>query len=100
MIRSWRGVRPVIHYSQPRQDVLGSRHTDPYTLPNRDELFFDGLAIGNLRAHSDYFWNQASNEWAWSFSEQFDIQTESKAKNLSQERFVNGMLNKRTLELI
>ena len=36
-----------------------------------------------LRAHSDYFWNDAVNDWAMTFNDQFDIMCESKAKNLA-----------------
>jgi hypothetical protein len=36
-----------------------------------------------LRAHSDFYWNTAVNEWALSFLDQFDIMAESKGKNLA-----------------
>jgi hypothetical protein len=42
-----------------------------------------GYKKGKLRAHSDFYWNTAVNEWALSFLDQFDIMAESKAKNLA-----------------
>ena len=81
IIDSWRGVRPVIHYSVSREDLLtghsGSQR--PALLP----LMETGYKKGKLRAHSDFYWNTAVNEWALSFLDQFDIMAESKAKNLA-----------------
>jgi hypothetical protein len=42
-----------------------------------------GHKKGKLRAHSDFYWNTAVNEWALSFLDQFDIMCESKGKNLA-----------------
>ena len=89
-VESWRGVRPVIHYSSPREDVLVNH--DPKVRPDFVELIAQGLNKPKIRSHSDYYWNEACNEWAWSFSDRFDIQCESKAKNLSQQKFVDSML--------
>ena len=36
-----------------------------------------------LRAHSDYMWNNAVNDWALEFLQYADIMVESKAKNLA-----------------
>jgi UV DNA damage endonuclease len=36
-----------------------------------------------LRAHSDYYWNQAVNDWALSHQSWADLMCESKAKNLA-----------------
>jgi UV DNA damage repair endonuclease len=81
IIDSWRGTRPVIHYSVSREDLLvghsGSQR--PALLP----LMETGYKKGKLRAHSDFYWNTAVNEWALSFLDQFDIMAESKAKNLA-----------------
>jgi UV DNA damage repair endonuclease len=81
VIDSWRGTRPVIHYSVSREDLLtghsGSQR--PALLP----LMEDGYKKGKLRAHSDFYWNTAVNEWALSFLDQFDIMAESKGKNLA-----------------
>jgi hypothetical protein len=43
----------------------------------------DGYKKQKLRAHSDFYWNTAVNEWALSFNQQFDIMCESKGKNLA-----------------
>ena len=81
IIDSWRGVRPVIHYSVSREDLLighsGSQR--PSLIP----LMESGHKKGKLRAHSDFYWNTAVNEWALSFLNQFDIMAESKGKNLA-----------------
>ena len=36
------------------------------------------------------------NEWAWTFTDDFDIMCESKAKNLASIDFYNRMTNKKT----
>jgi UV DNA damage endonuclease len=81
IIDSWRGARPVIHYSVSREDLLvghsGSQR------PTLSTLMESGYKKGKLRAHSDFYWNTAVNEWALSFLDQFDIMAESKAKNLA-----------------
>ena len=78
---SWRDARPVIHYSVSREDVLPGHST---TLrPNYQELLESGYKKAKLRAHSDYMWNDAVNDWALSFMPYADIMVESKAKNLA-----------------
>ena len=81
IIDSWRGVRPVIHYSVSREDILGAHpgHTRP-ALPSLLEI---GHKKQKLRAHSNFYWNTAVNEWALSFRDHFDIMCESKGKNLA-----------------
>ena len=81
IVDSWRGVRPVIHYSVSREDILIDH--DVNTLPNMDELLDQGYKKQKLRAHSDYMWNNAVNDWALSFNDIADIMVESKAKNLA-----------------
>jgi len=83
---SWRGVRPVIHYSLSRENVLVEH--DIQTRPNLDELLRQGFTRAKLRAHSDYYWNLECNKWAHSFSPHADIMLEAKEKNLAQDRFV------------
>jgi UV DNA damage repair endonuclease len=84
---SWRGVRPVIHYSVSREDVLvgHSRHDRPALVP----LMETGHKKGKLRAHSDFFWNEAVNTWAITHSSWADIMCESKGKNLASMNFAN-----------
>ena len=78
---SWRGVRPVIHYSVSREELLAGH--DPQVLPNLELLKEQGKKVNKIRAHSDFYWNQAVNDWALTFWDKFDIQCESKAKNLA-----------------
>jgi UV DNA damage repair endonuclease len=81
IIDSWRGVRPVIHYSVSREEHLTNHPTD--TAPSLLSLMESGHKKAKLRAHSNFYWNTAVNEWALSFRDQFDIMCESKAKNLA-----------------
>jgi UV DNA damage repair endonuclease len=81
---SWRGVRPAMHYSVSREDYLvGFDHT---VLPDMTALLAAGYKKQKLRAHSDFYWNTAANDWALSFNNDFDIMCESKAKNLASTR--------------
>ncbi len=83
---SWRGVRPVIHYSVSREDVLVGHDTE--TLPDIKALVASGTTKAKLRAHSDYYWNTAVNSWALTFSPYADIMCESKEKNLASALLV------------
>ena len=84
---SWRGVRPVIHYSLSREGAVEGVWPQE-VLPDLDILTREaGLTKTNLRAHSDYYWNKASNAWCYSFSPQFDIMLESKMKDLAHKKF-------------
>jgi UV DNA damage endonuclease len=86
VLDSWRGVRPAMHYSVSREDVLVGH--DPDVLPDMTQLLAQGHKKQKLRAHSDFYWNRAVNAWAASFSSNFDIQCESKGKNLARDQFV------------
>ena len=81
IIDSWRGVRPVLHYSVSREDCLidHPRHIRP-DLPS---LLEQGYKKGKLRAHSGFYWNTAVNSWALTHRSWADIMCESKAKNLA-----------------
>jgi len=81
IIDSWRGERPVIHYSVSREDVLQDFSTS--VRPDMDTLLESGYKKQKLRAHSDYMWNDACNDWALSHWEWADIMVESKCKNLA-----------------
>ena len=81
IVDSWRGVRPVIHYSVSREDLLVDHDID--TLPDMEKLLEQGYKKQKLRAHSDFMWNRAVNAWALSFRDTADIMVESKAKNLA-----------------
>jgi UV DNA damage repair endonuclease len=81
IIDSWRGVRPVLHYSLSREDCLIDH--PGHIRPHLPTLLEQGYKKQKLRAHSEFYWNTAVNEWALSFRDDFDIMCESKAKNLS-----------------
>lgn len=87
VVESWRGVRPTIHYSVSREDVLVDH--DATTKPDLALLKSMGFTSTKLRAHSDYYWNQAVNNWALTFSPIADIMCESKEKNLAVAAFLN-----------
>ena len=82
IIESWRGAnRPVMHYSVSRENILIDHCTE--TKPDYAALLAAGHKKAKLRAHSDFYWNKACNEWALSFWDQFDIMCESKGKNIA-----------------
>lgn len=81
VIDSWRGVRPTLHYSVSREDVLVGHSGSQ--LPDHGALISAGYSKQKLRAHSDYYWNEAVNDWALTFIDNFDMMCESKAKNLA-----------------
>ena len=85
---SWRGVRPALHYSVSREDILVDH--DPNVLPDMESLLAQGYKKQKLRAHSDFYWNDAVNKWAATFSKDWDIQCESKCKNLASHKFYNN----------
>jgi UV DNA damage endonuclease len=81
VIDSWRGVRPAVHYSVSREDVLDGHSSA--VRPDKAALLVQGYKKGKLRAHSDYMWNDAVNDWALEFVDTADIMIESKMKNIS-----------------
>ena len=93
VIDSWRGVRPTMHYSLSKETYIPEQ--SPYEKPNMEQLLQQGYKKAKLRAHSDYYWNDAVNEWAWTFTDDFDIMCESKAKNLASIDFYNRMTQKK-----
>jgi UV damage endonuclease UvdE len=81
VIDSWRGQRPTCHYSVSREDVLVGHAST--VAPDYTTLLTEGYKKAKLRAHSNFYWNDAVNDWALGFLENFDIMCESKAKNLA-----------------
>lgn len=77
IIASWRGVRPVLHYSISQEGII-----PPQGWPDQQQL---GVSKSKLRAHSDYYFNHTLNDWALSFQD-FDIMCEVKMKNLAREQ--------------
>jgi UV DNA damage endonuclease len=81
VIESWRGQRPALHYSVSREDILVGH--DRSVRPDLSELLDRGYKKQKLRAHSDFMWNDACNQWIIGFADNFDIQCEAKGKNLA-----------------
>jgi len=81
IIDSWRGVRPTIHYSLSREDVLVGHSRS--ILPDVSSLIANGHNKQKLRAHSDYMWSDVANDWAKTHWEWADVMVEAKAKNLA-----------------
>jgi len=90
VIDSWRGIRPALHYSVSREDILVDH--DPNVRPDMETLLAQGYKKQKLRAHSDFYWNHAVNQWAATFAQDFDIQCESKMKNLASHTFHNNYI--------
>lgn len=81
VIDSWRGCRPVCHYSVSREEHLVNHTINER--PSLTKLIQEGHKKQKLRAHSDFYWNYAVNQWALQFLETHDIMCESKAKNIA-----------------
>jgi UV damage endonuclease UvdE len=92
VVDSWRGVRPVVHYSVSREDTLVDH--DVSVLPCRKSLMESGHKKAHLRAHSDFYWNRAVNDWALTHLEWADIMCESKAKNLASRALYDYWMSK------
>jgi len=90
VIESWQGVRPLCHYSVSREDLLVDH--DPDVRPDLNALLAQGFKKQKLRAHSDFYWNRAVNDWAATFWTKFDIECESKGKNLASFAFAEKHL--------
>ena len=91
VIDSWRGRRPTCHYSVSREDVLVDHCL--HTLPDHKVLLESGHKKQKLRAHSDFYWNQAVNEWALGHWDWADIMCEAKAKNLASKELYAQSIN-------
>jgi UV DNA damage repair endonuclease len=91
VIESWRGVRPTLHYSVSREDILVGHDTG--VRPDLDSLIAGGFKKQQLRAHSDMMWNTACNNWALGFAPDFDIQVEAKSKNLASEKLYERLIS-------
>jgi UV DNA damage repair endonuclease len=81
VVDSWRGVRPTCHYSVSREDCLVDHDTT--VKPEHTTLLTEGYKKTKLRAHSDFMWNSAVNEWAKTHNDWADIMVEAKGKNLA-----------------
>ncbi len=92
VIESWRGVRPALHFSTSREDILVDH--DPRVRPDLDALLAGGHKKQQLRAHSDFCWNHAVNEWGVGFCRDFDIEVEAKGKNLASEQLYEQYISR------
>jgi UV DNA damage repair endonuclease len=88
ILDSWRGIRPVMHYSVSREEYA----RDNMTLPDMQMLLTEGHKPQSLRAHSDMLNNSACNNWALSFWNDFDIMVEAKCKNLASKQLYQQFL--------
>jgi UV DNA damage endonuclease len=88
VIDSWRGQRPTMHYSYSRDEALAPANLEnPHSEMHDIKMLLErGCKKQKLRAHSDLLPNRKVNDWALSFGEHFDIQTEAKGKNMAQEQ--------------
>ena len=96
VIDSWRGVRPVVHYSTSREDVVVGHVAD--VRPDLDQLLTEGYKKQKLRAHSDFAWNHASNAWALTHWQWADIMVEAKGKNLASQQLYEQSLAQTEIE--
>ena len=85
IIESWRGVRPVIHYSQSRDEYIGA-YLD--CIPEMFTLL-EHTKKAKLRAHSNFYNNTHINAWALTHLEWADIMAESKGKNIASLQLFN-----------
>ena len=92
IIASWRGVRPVMHYSQPpeRLQELGFAAQQKLEIP----ALLEQVNKRDLYQHSERMWNDWTNRYALGFMGDFDIMFEAKHKNLATlefyQRYVDG----------
>jgi len=87
IVESWRGVRPVMHYSISQEGLIPDRG-----FPDQNKL---SIPKTKLRAHSDFYFNPTLNSWALSFSD-FDIMCEVKMKNLARDQLWSQALESGT----
>jgi UV DNA damage endonuclease len=85
VIESWQGSRPVIHYSQSRQEYISIFNE---VLPSMNQMLMEAKKT-KLRAHSDFYTNTKINQWALTHLSWADIMAESKAKNLASFELAN-----------
>jgi UV DNA damage repair endonuclease len=78
---SWRGIRPLGHYSLPQPEILNN-----HCLLTPPDFATLGLKQGKVRSHSNLCWNSGSNDWALSHLPFMDIEVEAKHKNLASRQ--------------
>lgn len=85
ILDSWRGVRPVVHYSQSREEYI-SAYSD--CVPEM-KMLLEHTKRAKLRAHSDFYNNPHINAWALTHLKWADLMAESKSKNLGSLQLFN-----------
>lgn len=90
IVDSWRSVRPTMHYSMPKSEFVAT-HLNNEGLPDYQAALSAGVKKASLRAHSDFYWCKAANEWAGTFLPYIDIQAEAKAKNLASKALAQSV---------
>ena len=80
-----------MHYSLCRPEYLEGHRRD--TRPDMQKLIEAGYKKQKLRAHSDFCWNDACNDWALSHWEWADIMVEAKCKNLASTQLLERSKN-------
>lgn len=80
VLESWRGLRPAMHYSQPREEFFNIEK-DKNSFLDINKLLLNGFNKRKLSAHSDMMWNNKFNENIKDFEGFFDIMIEAKNKN-------------------
>lgn len=79
IVDSWRGIRPVLHYSQYK----------PEFIVDQNELILPAHSKAKLRSHSDRLSHLAGMFYVAEFLPNFDVQVEAKDKNLASHEFAN-----------
>ncbi len=90
IIDSWRGVRPVMHYSQPPESLQQAGFSADQKLEM--DALLEKVGKRDLYGHSARMWNAWTNTYALSFLDRFDIMFEAKDKNLAAEDFYRRYL--------
>lgn len=90
IIDSWRGVRPAMHYSMPKSEFVAT-HLNNEGMPDYQAALSAGVKKASLRAHSNFYWCAAANEWAGTFLPYFDMEAEAKAKNLASKALAQSV---------
>lgn len=78
---SWRGMRPLGHYSLPQPEVMPN-----HSLTTPPDFATLALKQTKVRSHSDLCWNEGNNDWALGHLAFMDIEVEAKLKNLAQRQ--------------
>jgi UV DNA damage endonuclease len=81
---SWRGVRPLGHFSTSSETLLNGACS--MTQPDFTLLSAAGHKPSKLRAHSYGCWNEGSNDWALSHLVWTDLEVEAKGKQLASKQ--------------